>query len=136
MRIAFNPIRHLHRAPERSRWYVRLLMLFRKQNSGMVYTTRSSALLGTVLTPCLLFREAAHDQPMGAPRRRSTLAPSDIRRAEVKAVVAAIAAPVLANQVLAAASPIFSWAVRQEIIAANPCFGVEATPRSKRSGPS
>jgi integrase len=30
-----------------------------------------------------------------------------------------------ANQVLAAASPIFSWAVRQEIIAANPCSGVE-----------
>jgi integrase len=39
--------------------------------------------------------------------------------------MAAIAAPILANQVLAAASAVFSWAVRQEIIAANPCFGVE-----------
>ena len=48
-----------------------------------------------------------------------------IRRADVKAIIAAIAAPVLANQVLAAASPIFSWAVRQDIIAANPCVGVE-----------
>src|SRR6516164_4868833 len=49
----------------------------------------------------------------------------NIRRTDVKAAIAAIAAPVLANQVLAAASPIFSWAMRQEIIAANPCAGVE-----------
>src|SRR5262249_1531830 len=48
-----------------------------------------------------------------------------IRRADVKAAIAAIAAPILANQVLAAASAVFSWAVRQEIVAANPCFGVE-----------
>jgi integrase len=48
-----------------------------------------------------------------------------IRRADVKTAIAAIAAPVLANQVLAAASAAFSWAVRQEIVAANPCFGVE-----------
>src|SRR5215467_8248491 len=41
----------------------------------------------------------------------------NIRRADVKAAMAVIAAPVLANQVLAAASPIFSWAVRQDIIA-------------------
>src|SRR5215475_6389518 len=44
-----------------------------------------------------------------------------IRRADVKAAITAIEAPVLANQVLAAASPIFSWCVRQEIISANPC---------------
>jgi integrase len=48
-----------------------------------------------------------------------------IRRADVKAAIAAIAAPVLTNQVLAAASAIFSWAVRQEIISANPCSGIE-----------
>src|SRR5262245_42677304 len=48
-----------------------------------------------------------------------------IRRADVKAAIAAIAAPILANQVLAAASAVFSWAMRQEIIAANPCSGVE-----------
>ena len=68
-----------------------------------------------------------------------------IRRADVKAAIAAIAAPVLANQVLAAASAIFSWAVRQDIIAANPApawrgttrrvaSGCSATPRSPRSG--
>jgi integrase len=48
-----------------------------------------------------------------------------IRRADVKATISAIAAPVLANQVLLAASAIFTWAVGQEIIAANPCRGVE-----------
>src|SRR6516162_9081926 len=56
----------------------------------------------------------------------------NIRRADVKAVIAAIAAPILANQVLAAASPIFSWAVRQEIIAANPCSGVERNDTTSR----
>src|SRR5262249_58221791 len=49
----------------------------------------------------------------------------NIRRADVKAAMAAIAAPVLANQVFAAASAIFSWAMRHEIVAANPCSGVE-----------
>src|SRR6516225_3367014 len=55
-----------------------------------------------------------------------------IRRADVKAAIAAIPAPVLANQVLAAASPIFSWAVRQDIIAANPCSGVERNDTTSR----
>jgi len=48
-----------------------------------------------------------------------------ISRADVKAIMAAIAAPILANQVLAAASAIFSWAVKQEVLAANPCRGVD-----------
>lgn len=55
-----------------------------------------------------------------------------IRRADVKAAIAAITAPVLANQVLAAASPIFSWAMRQETIAANPCLGVERNGTASR----
>jgi integrase len=55
-----------------------------------------------------------------------------IRRIDVKTAIAAIARPVLANQVLAAASPIFSWAVRQEIIAANPCSGVEKNDTTSR----
>jgi len=56
----------------------------------------------------------------------------NIRRADVKAAMAVIAAPVLANQVLAAASAVFSWAVRQELIAANPCFGVEKNDTTSR----
>jgi integrase len=55
-----------------------------------------------------------------------------IRRADVKAAITAIAAPVLANQVLAAASAIFSWAMRQEIISANPSSGVEKNATTSR----
>ena len=55
-----------------------------------------------------------------------------IRRADVKAAIAAIVAPVLANQVLVAASAIFRWAVRQEIISANPCSGVEKNSITSR----
>jgi integrase len=55
-----------------------------------------------------------------------------IRRVDVKAAITAIARPVLANQVLAAASVIFSWAMRQEIVTANPCFGVEKNDTTSR----
>jgi integrase len=55
-----------------------------------------------------------------------------IRRADVKAAIAAITAPILANQVLAAASAIFSWAMRQEIISANPCLNVERHATTSR----
>src|SRR6516165_5649442 len=63
---------------------------------------------------------------------RAKLDIGNIKRTDVKAVIAAIAAPVLANQVLAAASAIFSWAMRQEIIAANPCSGVEKNDTTSR----
>jgi integrase len=64
--------------------------------------------------------------------RWSKLDIGSIRRADVKATITAIAAPVLANQVLAAASAIFSWAMRQEIISANPCIGVERNDTTSR----
>jgi integrase len=48
-----------------------------------------------------------------------------ITRADVRAVMARIEAPVVANQTKAAASAIFSWAVKQEILTANPCAGVD-----------
>jgi integrase len=48
-----------------------------------------------------------------------------ITRADVRTMMSRISAPVVANQVLAAASAIFSWAVKQEVIATNPCHGVE-----------
>jgi integrase len=44
-----------------------------------------------------------------------------ITRADVKQMLARIAAPTVANQTLAAISAIFSWAVREEILPANPC---------------
>jgi integrase len=53
--------------------------------------------------------------------RWGKLQPVSIARADVKAIMAKIAAPILANQVLAAASAIFSWAVKEEILPTNPC---------------
>lgn len=38
----------------------------------------------------------------------------------------------LANQVLASASAIFSWAVRQEIVQSNPCSGIERNETKSR----
>ena len=55
-----------------------------------------------------------------------------IVRADVKAIMAKIAAPILANQVLAAGSSIFSWAVKQEFLAANPCRGVDRNETRSR----
>ena len=43
-----------------------------------------------------------------------------------------IEAPIVANQTLAAASAIFSWAIRQEILTVNPCQGVDRNPTAAR----
>jgi integrase len=59
------------------------------------------------------------------------LAPS-ITRADVKAMMARIEARALANQVIAAASAIFSWAVKEEILPANPCRGVDRNETTSR----
>jgi integrase len=50
---------------------------------------------------------------------------SSISRADVRAMVAKIDKPILANQVLASTSAIFTWASKQEILTNNPCRGVE-----------
>jgi hypothetical protein len=39
----------------------------------------------------------------------------------MKAMMAAIEAPIVANQTLAAVSAIFSWATKEELAAGNPC---------------
>jgi integrase len=55
-----------------------------------------------------------------------------ITRADVRAVIGKIAAPVLANQVLAAGSAIFSWGMKQEVVAVNPCRGVDRNETKSR----
>src|SRR5262249_27371351 len=55
-----------------------------------------------------------------------------IARSDVRAVIGKITAPVVANQVLAAASAIFSWAIKQELVATNPCSGVERNETKSR----
>src|SRR5262249_54694402 len=55
-----------------------------------------------------------------------------INRSDVRLAIGRIAAPVLANQVLAAVSAIFSWAVKQEVIAVNPCRGIDRHQTTSR----
>ena len=43
-----------------------------------------------------------------------------------------IDAPMVANLVLAAASAIFSWAIKQEIVTVNPCKLVDRNPTTSR----
>jgi integrase len=57
--------------------------------------------------------------------RWGKLKAADITRADVRAMMARIEAPVLANQTLAAASAIFAWAIREDILKVNPCAKVE-----------
>ncbi len=57
---------------------------------------------------------------------------STITRGDVKAMMARIEAPIVANQTLAAVSAIFSWAVKEEHVAANPCKLVDRNPTKSR----
>ena len=56
--------------------------------------------------------------------RWGKLKPQQITRADVKAMMAKIEAKISANQTLAAASAIFSWAIKEEIVTVNPCAKV------------
>ncbi|MGD9769051.1 MAG: tyrosine-type recombinase/integrase [Pseudolabrys sp.] len=55
-----------------------------------------------------------------------------IARRDVKAAIRAIKAPILANQTLAAASAVFNWGMREEIVTTNPCAQVERNPTKSR----
>lgn len=50
---------------------------------------------------------------------------ADISRSDVRQMMARIEAPVTANQTLAAASAIFSWAMREDMLTVNPCAKIE-----------
>jgi integrase len=64
--------------------------------------------------------------------RWGKLQAATIARSDVKALMRQIAAPVLANQVLAAVSAVFTWALREEILPANPCKLVARNPVKSR----
>jgi integrase len=55
-----------------------------------------------------------------------------VTRADVKAMMKKIDAPIVANQTLAAASAIFAWAIKEEIVAVNPCTLIERNPTRSR----
>jgi integrase len=56
---------------------------------------------------------------------------SAITRSDVRALLAKINGPVLANQVLASMSAIFTWAMRQEILSHHPARGVDHATSSR-----
>ena len=58
---------------------------------------------------------------------------SAISRSDVRAVLAKVNGPIAANQVLASASAVFTWASRQEILTINPVVALSATPWSAAS---
>jgi integrase len=64
--------------------------------------------------------------------RWGKLQAATITRGDVKMLMARIEAPIVANQTLAAISAIFSWGMREEIVAANPCKLVERNPTKDR----
>ncbi|HZC56704.1 MAG TPA: integrase family protein [Xanthobacteraceae bacterium] len=64
--------------------------------------------------------------------RWSKLQATTITRGDVKTLIAGIDAPILANQVLAAVSAVFTWAMREEILTANPCKLVERNETKSR----
>jgi len=64
--------------------------------------------------------------------RWGKLQAASISRADVKAMMAGIDAPIVANQVLAAASATFSWAVKEEFVANNPCRGIDRNETKSR----
>jgi integrase len=64
--------------------------------------------------------------------RLGKLQASVITRADVKQLMARIAAPITANQTLAAVSAVFTWAVKEDIVAANPCKLVARNPTRSR----
>jgi integrase len=55
-----------------------------------------------------------------------------ISRADVRAVIGRIGSQSVANQTLAAASAIFSWGIKQEILTVNPCSGVDRHEEKSR----
>jgi integrase len=64
--------------------------------------------------------------------RWGKLQAASISRADVRAMMSRIEAPVLANQVLAAVSAVFSWAVKQEVVGTNPCRGIDRNATRSR----
>jgi integrase len=55
-----------------------------------------------------------------------------VTRADARKMMSSITAPIVANQTLAAASAIFAWAMKQDLVAANPCARVDRNPTRSR----
>jgi integrase len=78
------------------------------------------------------WRQAAHLVERFAIPKWGKLQASAITRGDIKAMMAKIEAPIVANQTLAAVSAVFSWAIKEELVTANPCKLVERNPTRSR----
>jgi integrase len=64
--------------------------------------------------------------------RWSKLQATAVNRSDVKTLMAGIEAPMVANQVLAAVSAIYTWAVKEELAPVNPCKLLDRNPVKSR----
>lgn len=64
--------------------------------------------------------------------RWAKLQAASITRADIKAVMMSIAAPQLANLVVTAASAMFAWGIKEEIVTVNPCTLIERNETKSR----
>jgi integrase len=64
--------------------------------------------------------------------RWGKLQAADVTRSDVRSMMAKIEAPILANQTLAAASAIFSWAMKQDVLTTNPCMKIDRNQTTSR----
>jgi Arm DNA-binding domain len=64
--------------------------------------------------------------------RWGKLQAATITRSDIKTMMASIEAPIVANQTLAAVSAIFSWGVKDELVAGNPCKLVDRNATRSR----
>jgi len=78
------------------------------------------------------WQQAAYLVERSAIPRWGKMQASAITRGDIKQMMAKIAAPITANQTLAAVSAIFTWAVDEDIVPANPCRGVARNPTKSR----
>ncbi len=63
--------------------------------------------------------------------RFGQLQAADVSRADVEGMMARLA-PVLANQALAAVGAVFSWGIKKDVLAINPCGKVDRNPTRAR----
>jgi integrase len=64
--------------------------------------------------------------------RWGKLQASSVTRADIKAMMTRIGSPSVANQTLAAVSAIFSWGLKEDTVASNPCKLIERNPSKSR----
>jgi integrase len=78
------------------------------------------------------WQQAAYLVERSAIPRWGKLQASAITKGDIKQMMAKIAAPITANQTLAAVSAIFTWAVDEDLVPTNPCRGVARNPTKSR----